>query len=69
MVQAPVLSLPDFAKTFMVEADAFSGGLGVGLMQKDRPITLYNKAISGRALGSLTYEGAHGHCTLSPKVE
>ena len=32
MTQAPVLSLPNFSKQFVIEADAFGKGLGVMLM-------------------------------------
>ena len=56
MVQALVLALPDFTKKFVIEADTLGKGLGAVLMQDDKPITFFNKAISQRALGRSTYE-------------
>lgn len=56
MVQALVLTLPDFPKLFVVEADASGIGLGTALMQDGKPLAYYSKALSSKALGKSTYE-------------
>jgi hypothetical protein len=53
---APVLALPYFSKTFVIETDAFDKGIGAVFQQGGHPIAYVSKALGIKAQGLSTYE-------------
>lgn len=52
----PVLALPNFSRTFVVETDASGYGIGAMLMQNAKPIAYISKAIADKYQGISVYD-------------
>lgn len=56
MTSTPVLALPDFSKSFVVEIDACQMGIGAVLMQGRNPISYFSKKLGPKNQHLSTYE-------------
>jgi hypothetical protein len=56
LTTAPVLQLPDFDRTFVVECDALGSGVGVVLHQSNDPIAFFSHQIAARHAKLVAYE-------------
>ncbi|GJX43824.1 putative mitochondrial protein [Tanacetum coccineum] len=56
MVYAPVLQMPDFESTFVIETDALELGIGAVLQQNGHPISLMSKTLPTKHHTLSTYE-------------
>ena len=56
LASTPVLALPNFTKTFVVETNASGIGIEAVLCQEGHPIAYLSKALSGRNLALSTYD-------------
>jgi len=56
LTKAPILVLPNFAKTFEIECEASNIGIGAVLLQEGHPIAYFSEKLKGSHLNYSTYD-------------
>lgn len=56
LTHAPVLALPNFSDTFVLETDACNMGIGAVLMQQGNPVAYLSKSVCPKNQDLSTYE-------------
>ncbi|RDY07410.1 Retrovirus-related Pol polyprotein from transposon 17.6, partial [Mucuna pruriens] len=56
LTQAPILALPKFSKSFELECDASSIGIGAMIIKEGHPIAYFGEKLKGVQLNNSTYD-------------
>jgi len=56
LTEAPILALPNFSKTFVIEWDASNVSIGAMLLQECHPITYFSEKLNGASHNYSTFD-------------